>query len=136
LFDWTGTQDPSPWLCIPDALRVMADLVPGGWKRIQQQNHALALQARDMLCATLGIAAPAPDSMLGALASVPLPPRLAADLDAAGLYAKLVERGFETLVMPWPLGPGGRVLRVSAQLYNTLDDYRRLAKVLGELLAA
>jgi isopenicillin-N epimerase len=143
LFDWTGTQDPSPWLCIPDALRVMADLVPGGWKRVQQQNHALALQARDVLCASLGVAAPAPDSMLGALAAVPLPSALDPDSDALSLYTKLVERGFETLVMPWPTPtsstgptPGGRVLRVSAQLYNTLDDYQRLAKVLGELLAA
>jgi isopenicillin-N epimerase len=153
-FDWTGTADPTPWLCISDALRVMADLMPGGWPTIRKRNHELALQARDVLCRALAIPAPAPDSMLGSLVSVPLPAcrprdeppgssRVPSEREGTssqrpepptdGLYAALVERGFETLVLPWPHWPE-RVLRVSVQLYNRIDEYERLASVLPALL--
>src|SRR5262249_25604173 len=30
-FDWTGTADPSAYLCVPGALRFMSSLLPGGW---------------------------------------------------------------------------------------------------------
>src|SRR5262249_13337822 len=30
-FDWGGTDDPTPYLCVPDALRVLGGLLPGGW---------------------------------------------------------------------------------------------------------
>ena len=46
---------------------------------------------------------------------------------------KFVERGIEVPIMPWPHQPK-RVLRVSAQLYNSIDDYEKLADALGELL--
>jgi isopenicillin-N epimerase len=36
-------------------------------------------------------------------------------------------------VIPWPASPG-RLLRVSAQLYNSLPQYERLAAVLPGLL--
>lgn len=131
MFDWTGTQDPSAWLCIPDALRVVADLVPGGWKQVQKRNHELALQARDVLCSALKIPRPAPDALLGALATVPLPP--IQDQEAPALYQELLDRKFEVLVGAWPTATQ-RVLRVSAQLYNSLDEYQRLASVLSDLL--
>jgi isopenicillin-N epimerase len=58
-FDWTGTFDPSAWLCIPDALRFIGSLLPGGWISLVQRNHELALEARDLLCETLRIDKPA-----------------------------------------------------------------------------
>lgn len=136
MFDWTGTSDPTPWLCISDALRVMADLLPGGWPSIRKRNHDLALQARDVLCHALNIPPPAPDSMLGSLASVPLPPvrtKDGAGPETDGLYTALLGHGFEVLVLPWPQWPE-RVLRVSAQLYNRIGEYERLASVLPSLL--
>jgi len=42
-------------------------------------------------------------------------------------------RGFEAVVTYWPSKPK-RVLRVSAQLYNTIDEYERLSQALLELL--
>jgi len=44
------------------------------------------------------------------------------------------EHCIEVPVMPWP-APPRRVLRISAQLYNTPDQYSRLAAVLPALLA-
>jgi isopenicillin-N epimerase len=134
LFDWGGTSDPTAWLSLPFVLELMQGLLPGGWQAIRARNHALALAARDVLCATLEVTPPAPDGMLGSLVSVPLP---GLGSGARGrpdpLYLALLERGFETVVQIWPT-PGRRVLRVSAQLYNELDEYRRLAQLLPTLL--
>ena len=72
-FDWTGTCDPTPWLCIPEAIGYMGGLLPGGWPELMAHNRALALRAREILCTSLHLDAPAPDSMIGSMASVPLP---------------------------------------------------------------
>ena len=73
-FDFTGTQDPTAWLVIPEAIRFMGSLLPGGWEELRARNRALVLRGRAILCEALGIAAPAPESMIGSLATVPLPP--------------------------------------------------------------
>lgn len=136
--DWCGTTDPSAWLVIPDAIDHLASLVEGGWPALMAENRALALAARDLLCATLGIDKPAPDSMIGALAAVPLPPGdgiHAPPLYLDGLQERLFhEHRIEVPVIPWP-APPARILRVSAQLHNVRADYERLAAVLPSLLA-
>src|SRR6059036_1438585 len=72
-FDWTGSHDPTPYLCVPEALRFLGGLLPGGWPALMARNRALALEARQILCAALGAEAPAPEDMVGALAAVPRP---------------------------------------------------------------
>jgi isopenicillin-N epimerase len=140
LFDWTGTDDPTAALCVPEALRVVAALRPGGWPEIMASNRALCLAARRVLCAALEIELPCPDEMIGALASVPLPdgeldpPRSPLYLDPLQ-DRLLLEHRIEVPVIPWP-APPGRLLRVSAQLYNSLEQYERLAAALRLLLDA
>lgn len=132
-FDWTGTYDPTAWLAVPDALRIVGGLVPGGWPEIMRRNRALALDARVLLCETLQIASPAPDEMIAAMAAVPLPD--GTEMTAPALYGDplqdqlLFEHGIEVPVIPWP-APPRRLLRVSAQLYNDAGEYGRLARVL------
>lgn len=138
-FDWTGTDDPTPFLCVPAALDCLGSLLPGGWPALMERNRALALAARRTLCNTLGIAHPAPDTMIGSLAAVPLPPG-APDAPPLPLMHDPVERalaerhGIVCPVYPWP-APPRRLLRVAAQAYNTLDQYERLAAVLPDVLA-
>ena len=133
-FDWTGTFDPSAWLCIPEALRFMGNLLPGGWPQVMAVNRALALQARSLLADSCGIDAPCPDTMIGSMASLPLPPASVGSpahrLDSKGLHAWFRERGMETWLYPHPLP----LLRISAQLYNDLDQFKRLASLLEEAL--
>lgn len=133
-FDWTGTCDPTPWLCLPEAVRFMGTLLPGGWPELMAANHALALQARDLLCGTFDIEPPAPDTMLGSMASLPLPAASpgspAARLDHEGLALWFRERSVETWLHPFPRP----VIRVSAQRYNSLDQYARLADLLRDAL--
>ena len=53
-FDWTGTADPTPFLAVPEALRVVGSLVPGGWPEVMERNRALALAARRIVGGALG----------------------------------------------------------------------------------
>jgi len=136
-FDWTGTADPTSYLCVPRALEVMGTLLPGGWPELMQRNRALALQARATLCAALGTSPPCPDEMIGALASVPIadgsgvPSTSPLYLDP--LQDVLLERHrIEVPIIPWP-APPRRLVRISAQIYNTEEEYRRLATALAEL---
>ena len=122
--DFSGTDDATPFLCIPAALRFLGGLLEGGWPELMRRNHALALQAREVLCRALRVPKPAPDFMLGSLASVPLP-----DGDGPALQRELFDRHrIEVPIMPFP--PGKRLVRVSAQLYNSLDEYAALARLL------
>jgi isopenicillin-N epimerase len=136
-FDWPGTLDPTAWLCIPEALRFMGSIVEGGWPEVMRRNHELALAARDLLCTRLGIGHPAPDDMLGSMAAMPLPDGEA--YVTTSLYgdplqdALLFDHAIEVPIVPWPRA-GNRVLRVSAQLYNSIADYEKLADALDVLL--
>lgn len=137
-WDWTGTRDPTPWLVIPECLSYLGGLLPGGWPELMARNRALALEARALLCEAVGSPPPCPPAMLGALASVPLPPpapgSAGARRDSDGLTSWFRERGIETWLSDWP-GPGGRVIRASAQLYNSREQYVALAAALREALA-
>jgi len=136
-FDWVGTDDPTAALCVPEAIRFMGSLLPGGWPALREQNHQLAIAGRKLLCETLGIETPCPDSMIGCLASLPLPAGSPAPPKSA-LYADplqdaLLARGFEVPVIPWP-APPQRLIRISAQIYNRPEQYELLARSLGEVL--
>ena len=139
-FDWTGTADPTPYLCVPDAIRFMARAVPGGWPEVMRRNHALALEARAILAEELAIPEPCPGAMLGSMAALPLPTALAGPpAPAQGLdplqERLLLDHGIEVPVFPWPV-PGRKLLRISAQLYNSRAQYQDLAAALKKLAAA
>jgi isopenicillin-N epimerase len=139
-FGWTGTGDPTAVLSVPEALHFVGSLLPGGWPAIMQRNRDLALAARACLCEALQIPAPCPEEMIGALAAMPIsdavddtPPLSPLYLDP--LQERFLERHrIEVPVVPWP-APPKRLLRVSAQLYNSLPQYERLASALREELA-
>jgi isopenicillin-N epimerase len=138
-FDWPGTTDPCAALSIPAALRFMGGLLPGGWAELMAANRRLALAGRDLLCAALGTEPPVPDEMLGAMAGVPLPDDLPRDVQAR-LFD---EHRIEVPVSSWPVeaalepgaAPRARILRISAQAYNDISQYDRLAAVLAGLRA-
>jgi len=138
-FGWTGTDDPSAWLCVPEAIRFVGSLLPGGWPEVMQRNHDLALAGREVLCQALHCQPPCPAAFLGSLASVPIPDATNPGPVTSPLYLdplqdELLERlHFEVPVIPWP-APPKRLLRISAQLYNSLGQYQRLANALHQIL--
>ncbi len=136
--DWTGTRDPSAWLSVPVAIAEIESMVEGGWDEVRRSNHALALKARGGLCQALGVNRACPDSMIGSMATIALPnseggeKRDAFSRDALQdqLYR---EWAIEVPVIPWP-SPPGRLLRISAQLYNSITQYEYLAEALAALI--
>ena len=138
-FDWVGTDDPSPMLCVPAAIRFMGSLLPGGWPALRAHNRALTLDGRRELGEVLGIDLPSPDTMIGSLAALPLldgamePPKSAMYADP--LQDELLRRWrIEVPIIPWPDVPK-RLIRISAQIYNDPTQYRLLAEALRELFA-
>jgi isopenicillin-N epimerase len=125
LFDWAGTVDPSPWLCVPDAIAAIEGYLPGGLPALRARNHDLAVAGRRLLLERLGLSPPCPESLLGSMATLPLGAG-----DPFALGRALFERHrIEVPVFPWP-GPGQRCLRISAQVYNSLEQVERLAEAL------
>ena len=134
-FAWPGTWDPSAALSVPESIRFLGSLLPGGWPEVMARNRALALGAQNVLAGALGVDSPAPDHMLGSLAAVPLPdaassdePRLPAWEYALQEKLRLNHR-IEVPIICWP-GHPKRSVRVSCQLYNSLPQYERVAKAL------
>lgn len=147
-FDWQGTLDPTPWLAISDALRVVGSLVDGGWPEVMRRNRALTLHARTAMTAALGLAAgdPAPESMLGSMVALPLPSDgpLAAPgagsspLDTDPLQRRLIDDDrIEVPIVSWPVPAAEsaqarrRLIRVSSALHNGPDDIDRLIAALA-----
>ena len=129
-FDWCGTDDPSAYLCVPEAIRFMASLVPDGWDGVRRRNHELCVAGRRLLLEALEQEAPAPESMLGSIASVVLGPGEACAQRGAFAVDPLQTRLFEehdveVPISTWPEAPG-RLMRISAQLYNELADMQAL----------
>jgi isopenicillin-N epimerase len=138
-FDWCGTDDPTAWLSIPLVISTLAEMVPGGWPVIMALNHALAVAGRRTLCTALGVAPPCPEAMLGSLAAVRLPDSAGKPRSFLGTDplqdVLLDKKSIEVPIFPWPGSPT-RWLRISAQLYNTPEQYSFLAQSLTELLAS
>ena len=132
-FDWTGTQDISGWCALPAVIEGMAKLVEGGWETIMEHNHDLAIQGRNILCERLDIQPPCPDEMIACISTIQLPgelvtPELMHEPDP--LHQILSEiYNIQVPVWSWP-SPAGRYLRISAQLYNSIEQYELLADAL------
>ena len=128
LFDWTGTEDPSARLSLPAALDTMSNAHPDGWDGVRSANHTLVVEGRRIVAEALGLDPGAGEEWIGSMASVVLPgePEEGALVDE--LTARLRHNhAIEVPVYNWN---HVRLLRLSAQRYNRLDDYRRLVDAL------
>ncbi|AKG20986.1 aminotransferase class V-fold PLP-dependent enzyme [Calothrix sp. 336/3] len=131
-FDWMGTDDPTAYMCIPVAIAFLGSLLPNGWQELRTHNHQLALQARKILCETLDISPPSPEEMIGSMASIPLPRRFE-HWDYLSLHDELFDKfGIQVQVVPWQT-PAKLLIRISAQIYNQLQEYEYLAETLQKL---
>jgi isopenicillin-N epimerase len=143
LFDWQGTVDVSPYLALPAAIRFVGALHPDGWPGLMADNAALARRGRDLVCSALGVAPPAPDSMLGAMAAIPLPGLAPTPEAARRLHDQLfdderIEVPVYAFPVPAALEPGAAptaaIVRLSAQRYNRPEEYEALARALASRL--
>jgi isopenicillin-N epimerase len=138
-FDWQGTGNPTAFLALPEAIRIVGSLGPGGWPAHMAANRAMVLAGRDLLTGRLGLEPIAPDSMVGSMASIALP--MAADEASTEALTNALAREdrIEVPVGAFPVraardpgaAPSHALLRLSAQRYNEASDYERLADALG-----
>jgi isopenicillin-N epimerase len=128
-FDWMGTDDPTAYLCVPEAIQFMGSLLSGGWMELMANNRAKAIAARDVLCTMLDVPPPCPETMLGSLATIPLPNGSYIELQDALLEKYQIE----VPIVPFPEVPH-RLVRISAQIYNTPEQYEYLGQALLTLL--
>jgi len=136
-FGWPGTQDPTPWLCIPLAIDFIGGLVEGGWSAIMERNKTLAIEGRKILCNALGTTEPVPSSMVSSIASVEMPGNGEVgpmSMEGDPFHNHLFDEfGIQVPVFPWR-HHGIRYIRISAQLYNSLEEYHYLAYCLSRSL--
>lgn len=151
-FDYVGTTDPSAYLTVADAIaevpRIAAEELGKSctWDDVMTRNRNLVLKGRDLVCNALGVTAPAPNAMIGCLASVVLPDHPADVAEKLwkrpspygdGLQVELLSRhGVQIPVIRSanPAKPRQRWVRLSAQLYNSIEQYEYLAQALVEEL--
>lgn len=118
--DWSGTFDPSAWLSVPAALRLLGSL---GWEEVRSYGRALAAWG----AALTGLPVPfGPHESM-----VVVDAGLATYEDALALRDRLWEADrVEVGATGWR---GRGWLRLSAAAYNRPSDYERLAAALGRM---
>jgi len=128
-FDYTGTRDNSAWLAVPAALDYVEAL---GVEAMRDHNAALAREAGEMLSKAWGSDAAAAPEFCASMVSVRLC-RAGTDRDAARrLATELAEH--HRITAGVMVLDGGLWVRVSAQIYNEIGDYERLAAIGKTLL--
>ena len=130
-FDYMGTDDRTPMLVVADAIEVLGSLVEGGIDGLMRTNRAMCLEARDLLCEALGTEPVVPDSMLGPLAVIDIP---APGLEPRVLRERLMsEHRIESMIVPNP-GGGTPMIRLSPQVYNSMEQYRYCADAIRSIV--
>jgi isopenicillin-N epimerase len=120
-FDWTGTRDFSSWLSIPEGIDFLKEL---NASRVRSYNHRLAIAAAQRIAAAWGTPLDGAAQLHGSLMAIRLPETLQRR-DATQLMAGILARhGIVVAIMPIA---GELWARISAQVYNTPEDYERLA---------
>ena len=135
-FRWNGTPDPTPALSVPGTIDFMKGLHSQGWQGVMRSNRDKALEARKLICSALEIEPPCPESMVGSMAAIPLAgynPNTSRLPDRIDPLQNLLKRE-KGIVVPVTeiLNGTHRMIRISAQLYNSREEYEYLADALVE----
>ena len=129
-FDYAGTDDVTMYLTIADAIEWLGNAHEGGIDGLMERNRALCLEGRDLICNACGTTPPVPDSMLGPLSTIDLP----AGCRTARQIKDQLENEYRIQVPVWGTPSGTIAVRISAQVYNSIEQYRYLAEALGTIL--
>ena len=127
-FDWVGTRDPSAWLSISAAIAFYREM---GGPDIPAYLHQTVLEARELLQDAWQVESPAAPQRLGTMATLPLPLSGEATLERANLIRDGLWREHRIEVPLFAL-KDRLWIRISAQLYNVMDDYRALAAAIQQ----
>lgn len=116
-FQWQGTHDITPWLCVPDAISFQAGR---DWPRHRASCHGLAVEVMHEFARRHGLPPIAPDDCFGQMTPLPVPAQ-----DAAALRTRLFNE--HRIEVPVTQHGGRTFVRVSMQAYNRAEDLERLS---------
>ena len=129
-FDWTGTWDPSAYLCTTDAIAFHERL---GGEAVRARNIALAAEGATLLAGRLGTETGAGNELSGSMGVVRLP--LTGEITAErgqALRQRFLDAGTD---VPIHVQADAAWLRISAAAYNELEDYTKLADIAAKVVA-
>jgi isopenicillin-N epimerase len=123
-FDWVGTLDPTNYLAAPEGIALLREW---NFAAARDYMHRLAWDGARLLAGRWDVPLGMPEEMVGTMATVPLPERAGKTREDAERLrlALLVEDKIEIQLHAFR----GRLwVRLSAQVYNDLEDVERLAE--------
>lgn len=130
-FEQHATHDPTCALAAPAAIALLREW---GWPEARDYMHELAWEAGQRLTAQWGTRFSTPESMIGAMVTVPLPEAAGStDADAAALRLALLEE--DKIEVQLHASVGRLWVRVSTQIYNDVSDIDRLANAVRQRLS-
>ncbi|XP_048734812.2 uncharacterized protein LOC125650493 isoform X2 [Ostrea edulis] len=133
-FIWTGLHDYSPYLAIHVMINFWDDI---GKERVFNYMYTLRRKACDMLMKEWGTTLPVSEDLLGSMCLVRLPPSLYKELkDVDYSVAEKIQNILYhkyNIEVPIKAVQGELYVRISAHLYNSMDEYSRLAKAILEI---
>lgn len=144
---WVGMRDYSPQLVVPSIMEFV-NRFEGGIEGIMKRNHGMVVKMGVMLKQVWGTNLGSPPEMCASMIMIGLPSkiRVMSDDDASRLRFYLrVYHAIEVPVYYQALRNGERdardkdgfitgYVRISHQVYNTVDDYNRLKTAIIQLL--
>jgi isopenicillin-N epimerase len=130
-FDWPGTRDFSAWLAVTTALEFYQRM---GGASLRARNNQLAADASALLRQAWSVPPTCPRDMNASMATLPLPGEIAGTRALGDRIhdALIDDHSVEAPIIDFN---GKLWVRISAQIYNTLSDYERLARAIPKVLA-
>ena len=128
-FDWTGTSDPTAWLCAPHVIEMHKNQ---GGAVFRAAHHSLVQQGRQVIANALEVSLPHPDDakLYGSMATIPLPCRAE---DVPELFQQIRrEDHIEVPIIVWDKRAWTRISGFAG--YNRPEQYVRLANALRKRL--
>lgn len=126
-FDWPGTRDFSPWLAVTAGLRFIEEL---GADAVRRYCHQLVIASAERIGKAWGQPLAGPARMHAAMMAIRLPDNLQRG-DVTREAARKLQSHFmdrhRIAVAIMPID-GALWARISAQVYNSPEDYERLIK--------
>lgn len=129
-FDWVGTRDVSGWLAAPGGFDFWRD---SGGVDLIDRNRQLVRDAAKIITDSWSTVTAAPSENCVAMVAVRIPHDGSFDQDTATrLFQHLWHE--HRIVAPVKSLNGQLYIRIAAQIYNELEDYRSLALLLPDLI--
>ncbi len=120
---WQGTNDPSPYLTVPD---VIAFLKKYNWKDVSLNCRKINIEARKLVNKTLNKMPISDDEFIGQMSAIEIK-----CTDSIQLIKKLYE-DFK-IVVPIVKWENKMLLRFSIQAYNSMEDIEKLIFAMKKL---